>query len=166
MRDRPVAACGAFPFEVTGAAIGRTGAVSEKARPTIGTAKGQYLPSGADIAVLLPLIAEGFAGEFALGLFGSFQHRDMRDGAAIGDERQERSAAIGGVGRDTLWPIAEPIVGPCQHGPPRIDFRGEAGGTGLHVDRHPSRRVNQDIEGIAEPAPRRARRPCRRRIGA
>ena len=112
VRDRPVAACGTFPFEVTGAAIGGTGAVSEEAGPTIGTAKGQYLPSGADIAVVLPLIAEGFAGEFALGLFGSFQHQDMRDGAAIGDERQERGAAIGGVSRDTLWSVAEPIVGP------------------------------------------------------
>jgi hypothetical protein len=51
---------------VTGAAIGRTGAVSEKAGPTIGTAKGQYLASRTDIAVLLPLIAEGFAGNLPL----------------------------------------------------------------------------------------------------
>src|SRR3990167_11093600 len=112
VRHRPVAACGAFPFEVTGAAVGGTGAVSEKARPTIGTTKGQYLASRTDIAVLLPFIAEGFAGEFALGLFGSFQHRDMRDGAAIGDKRQERGAAGGGVSRDALWAAAGPTTRP------------------------------------------------------
>jgi hypothetical protein len=51
----------------------------------------------------------------------------MRDGAAIGDKRRN-GAAVGGVSRDALWPVAEPIIGPCQHGPPRIDFRREAGG--------------------------------------
>jgi hypothetical protein len=86
----------------------------------------------------------------------------MRDGAAIGDKRQERGAAVGGVSRDALWPVAEPIIGPC---PPRIDFRREAAGL-ASTSIVTSRRVDQDIQGIAEPAPRRARRPSRRRIGA
>ena len=107
--DGADASAGAALPPRAGDAVGGVRSVGVDARGVVGAPIGELAPGWAHEQVALAIEGEVVAGQLALGLMLTLEHRHMRLDIPLHQPGQERAGAIVAVGCQVLWLQPQPV---------------------------------------------------------